>query len=48
MNFAKILRGAFLQDTSGLLIFSKLDIQTFNTKQICSLDQCCRQPIIDE
>ena len=51
MNFAKIfiLRTHFLQDSSGrlLLIFRKLDIQTFNFKQIFSLDQYYWHTIFD-
>ena len=43
-----ILSTPFLQDTSELLIFKKLDIQTFNSKQICSLDQYCWHTIFDE
>ena len=49
MNFAKLLRTPFLQDSFGrlLLIFSKLDIQTFNSKS--SPDQYCwHTTIIDE
>ena len=38
-----ILRASFYEDTSGwlFLILRKLHIQTFNPKQICSLDQYC-------
>ena len=41
-------RNTFLQDTSRwlLLIFGELDIQTFNSKQFCSLDQYCRHGYI--
>ena len=41
MNFAKDDKNTFLQDSSRrlLLLFKKLDIQTFNSTQICSLDQ---------
>ena len=44
-----ILRTHFLQDSSGqlLLIFRKLDIQTFNSKQIFSLDQYYWHAIFD-
>ena len=40
-NWSKNFKNTFLQDTSWrmLLIFRKLDIQTFNSNQICSLDQ---------
>ena len=40
-EFCKNFKNTFLQDTSIqlLLIFRKLHIQTFNSKQICSLDQ---------
>ena len=31
-----------------ILIFRKLDIQTFNSKQICSLDRYCCHAIFDE
>ena len=50
MNFAKFLKMSFLQDISGrlLLTFRKLDIQTFNSKQICSLYQYCRHAKSDE
>ena len=50
MNFEKFLRTPFLQDTYRrlLLIFRKLDIQTLNSKQICSLDQYCWHTITDE
>ena len=46
-NISKNFKNTFLQDTSRrlLLIFRKLDIQTFNSKQICSLDQYCWQAI---
>ena len=39
---------SLLQDTSRrlFLIFRKLDIQTFNFKQICSLGQYCQYAII--
>ena len=39
---------SLLQDTSRrlFLIFRKLDIQTFNFKQICSLGQHCQYAII--
>ena len=39
MNFAKGVKNTSLQDPSRrlLLIFRKLDIQTFNSKKICSL-----------
>ena len=43
-----ILRTPFYSTPPGdcLLIFRKLDIQTFGSKQICSLDQYCRHAII--
>ena len=49
-EFCKKFNNTFLQDTSRrlLLIFRKLDIQIFNSKQICSLDQYCRHAIFDE
>ena len=44
-----ILRTYFLQNSSGrlLLIFRKLDIQTFNSKQIFSLNQYYWHSIFD-
>ena len=50
MSFAKLLITPFLQDTFGqlLLISRKLDIQTFNSKQISSLDQYCWHAVFDE
>ena len=50
MSFAKFLRTLFLQDTFGrlLLTYRKLDIQTFNSKQIFPLDQYCWHTIFDE
>ena len=50
-NFAKVFsKIVFLQDIFWrlLLIFRKLDIPTFNSKQICSLDQYCWHNIFDE
>ena len=49
-EFCKNIKNAFLQDSPRrlLLIFRKPDIQTFNPKQICSLDQYCRHAIFDE
>ena len=49
-EFCKNFKNNFLQDTSGrpLLVFKKFDIQSFNFKQICSLDQYCRHAIFDE
>ena len=49
-EFCKNVKNTFLQDSSRRLlqIFRKLDIQTFNSKQICSLDQYCRHAIFDE
>ena len=46
-NLSKNFKNTVLLDNSGrlFLIFRKLDIQTFNSKQICSLDQYCRQAI---
>ena len=43
-EFCRNVKNIFLQDSSRrlLLIFRKPDIQTFNAKQICSLDQYCR------
>ena len=48
MNLENILGTPFLQDTFGRLlqIFRTLDIQIFNSKQICSLHQYCRHAII--
>ena len=45
-----ILRTPSLQDTSKrlLLIYRKRDIQTFNSKQICSLDQYSLHNIFEE
>ena len=50
MNFAKDVKNSFLQDSSRRmpLIFRKLDIQTFNSKQICSLVQYIWHAIFDE
>ena len=41
MNFAKDAKNTILQDSARrlILILRKLDIQTFNSKQICSLGQ---------
>ena len=49
-EFCKNFKNTFSQDTSRRLlqIFRKLDIQTFNSKQVCSLDQYCRHAIFDE
>ena len=49
-EFCKNFQNTFLQDTSRrlLLIFRELEIQTFNSKQICSLDQYCRHAIVDD
>ena len=49
-NIAKFLRTPFLQNLSGWihLILRKLNVQTFNSKQICSLDQYCRQAVFNE
>ena len=49
-EFCKNFKNTFLQDSSRrlLLIFRKPDIQTFNSKQICSLDQYCPHAIFDE
>ena len=49
-EFCKNVKSTFLQDSSRRLplIFRKHDIQTFNSKQICSLDQYCRHAIFDE
>ena len=48
MNSGKLLRTPFLQATTGrlFLIFRKLCIQAFNSKQICSLDQYCWQVLL--
>ena len=50
MNLSNILRTPFLQDTSGqlILILRKLDIQTFNSKQICLRNQYCRHTMFGE
>ena len=50
MSLAKSFITPFLQETLGqlLLISRKLDIQTFNSKQIFSLDQYCWHAIFDE
>ena len=55
VNLLYIFRKLFPKNTSGelylvqlLLIFRKLDIQTFNSKQICSLNQYCWQAIFHE
>ena len=45
-EFCKNLKNTFLQDTASDI--EKLDIQTFDSKQICSLDQYCRHAIFDE
>ena len=50
-EFSKNFNNTFLQDSSRwlLLIFRKLDIQTFNSKKAnLSLDQYCRHAIFDE
>ena len=49
MNFSKLLRTPFLQDTSKwlVLIFRKFDIRAFNLKEICSLYQYCRHVLFD-
>ena len=49
-EFFKNVKSTFLQDSSRQLplIFRKHDIQTFNSKQICSLDQYCWHAIFDE
>ena len=49
-EFCKNVKNNFLLDSSRqlLLIFRKPDIQTFNSKQIRSLDQYCRDAIFDE
>ena len=49
MKFA-IFLFYLLQYSSGrlLLIFRKLDTETFNARQICSIDQYCRNAILDE
>ena len=50
MTFTKFLRTLFLENTLGwlFLIFRKIDIQTFDSKEIYSFDQCCRHAIFDE
>ena len=49
-EFCKNIKNTFSQDSSRRLplIFRKPDIQTSNSKQICSLDQYCRHAIFDE
>ena len=49
-EFSKTFKNTFFTGHlySTLLIFRKLDIQTLNSKQICSLDQYCWHDIFDE
>ena len=49
-EFWKYIKSTFLQDRSRrlLLIFTKLDTQSFNSKQIYSLDLYCRHAMFNE
>ena len=48
-EFWKIFKNSFFtgQLRGLLLVFRKLDIQTLNSIQICSLDHCCWQAIFE-